>query len=150
MHFTGSPEWCPWFRLYAHALLRGPYLSSCVELCDKSLDYEPLGFVDIWKGNCRERQVYIKAIRIRDMATLAKIKMVRSSFSNRGQTHRTLHQAYCQIRRLPHPNVLPITFSTAAFPFFIMSPRMPDGNIMQYIQKEQNANRLKLVRIYQS
>ena len=45
-----------------------------------------------------------------------------------------------------HPNVLPvIQVSEALFPFCIMSPWMPDGNISQYTQMNPDANRLMLV-----
>jgi len=77
---NGYPTWRPWYRLYAHALLRGSDIFPNVKLCDESPDYEPLGFMDIWKGNYRGDQVCIKAIRIRDTAPLEEIKKVCSSF----------------------------------------------------------------------
>jgi hypothetical protein len=44
--------------------------------------------------------------------------------------------------------LLPITkVSEALFPFCIMSPWMPGGNITQYTQTNPDANRLALVRI---
>ena len=46
-----------------------------------------------------------------------------------------------------HPNVLPvIEISEEPFPFCIMSPWMPDGNIAQYTQVNPGADRLTLVR----
>jgi hypothetical protein len=49
-----------------------------------------------------------------------------------------------------HPNVLPIIeISEAPFPLCIMSPWMPDGNVMQYIRVNPSANRLTLVCVYQ-
>jgi len=45
-----------------------------------------------------------------------------------------------------HPNVLPIIqVSEALFPFYIMSPWMPDGNIAQYTKMNPGADRLILV-----
>ena len=45
-----------------------------------------------------------------------------------------------------HPNVLPVIWvSEALFPFCIMSPWMPDGNITQYTQVNPGADRLMLV-----
>jgi len=45
-----------------------------------------------------------------------------------------------------HPNVLPvIRVSEALFPFCIMSPWMPDGNITQYTQMNPGADCLMLV-----
>jgi len=45
-----------------------------------------------------------------------------------------------------HPNVLPVVrVSEALFPYCIMSPWMPDGNIAQYTQANPGADRLVLV-----
>ena len=45
-----------------------------------------------------------------------------------------------------HPNVLHvIRVSEALFPFCIMSPWMPDGNITHYTQTHPGANRLAFV-----
>jgi len=45
-----------------------------------------------------------------------------------------------------HPNVLPVILvSEALFPYYIMSPWMPDGNIVQYTKMNPGANRLMLV-----
>lgn len=49
----------------------------------------------------------------------------------------------------PHPNVLPVIgVSDTLFPFCIMTPWMPDGNIIQYTQENPSANRLLLVRVH--
>jgi len=154
MNFSGSSIWCPLFRLYVHALLRGSHIFPNIELCDGSPDYDPLGFMDIWKENYRGDQVCIKAIRIRNTTSLEKIKKVRDSFFDQSQTHRVSHQIlYNKVKGreyLSHPNVLPvIEISETLFPLCIMSPWMADGNIMQYTEKNQNANRLMLVCIHQ-
>ena len=48
-----------------------------------------------------------------------------------------------------HPNVLPvIRASSGEFPFCIMSPWMPDGDITQYAQMNPAVDRLTLVRAY--
>ena len=53
-------------------------------------------------------------------------------------------------RHFSHPNVLPIIdVSKMPFPFYIMSPWMPDGNITQHIQRNPDANRLTLVCVHQ-
>jgi len=50
-----------------------------------------------------------------------------------------------------HPNVLPvIRVSELLFPFCVMSPWMPDGNITQYTQTNPGADRLTLVRAHRS
>jgi len=49
-------------------------------------------------------------------------------------------------KRNSHPNVLPvIRVSEALFPFYIMSPWMPDGHITQYTQMNPGVDRLMLV-----
>lgn len=49
----------------------------------------------------------------------------------------------------PHPNVLPIIeVSETLFPFCIMAPWMPDGNITQYTQANPSTDRLMLARAY--
>ena len=74
---------------------------------------------------------------------------------NRRRTQFTSHQIYRRVieeaKLNSHPNVLPvIRVSEALFPFYIMSPWMPDGNITQYIQMNPGANRLVLVRAHWS
>jgi len=50
-----------------------------------------------------------------------------------------------------HLNVLRvIQVSEELFPFCIMSPWMPDGNITQYTQMNPGVNRLILVRAHRS
>ena len=76
-------------------------------------------------------------------------------FIYQDKTQCASHQAYCRevegYKYLPHPNVLPvIEVSETLFPLCIMSPWMPDGNIMQYTHKNRDANRLMLVRIHQN
>jgi len=49
-----------------------------------------------------------------------------------------------------HPNVLPvIRVSEELYPFCIMSPWMPDGNITQYTQMNPGTDCLVLVRAHQ-
>lgn len=65
-----------WIRLYIHALLRALHVFPGVELGAESPEYEPFGFVDVWRGNYHGNPVCIKAIRTRNSANLRKIKMV--------------------------------------------------------------------------
>jgi hypothetical protein len=46
---------------------------------------------------------------------------------------------------ISHPNVLPVIEVSVVFPFCIVSPWMPDGNIIQYTEMNPGANRLALV-----
>jgi len=91
LEFTGSPEWCPLFRLYAHALLHGSHIFPGIELLNESPDYEPRGFMDVWRGNYHGRQVCVKSIRIRNTTHLKEIKKVRGSFFNQSYILSTLH-----------------------------------------------------------
>jgi len=46
-----------------------------------------------------------------------------------------------------HPNVLPfLGISETLFPFCIITPWLPNGNIVEYIRQHQGVNRLQLVR----
>ena len=72
---------------------------------------------------------------------------------HQGRTQRIPQQVYRLAveggKLNPHPNVLPVNeVSETSFPLCIMSPWMPNGNINQYIQKSQGANRLTLVRVH--
>ena len=58
----------------------------------------------------------------------------------------TFHRETNGHMHISHPNVLPIIdVSETLFPFCIMSPWMPDGNITQYTQVNPDTNRLVLV-----
>jgi len=70
---------------------------------------------------------------------------------NQRCTQLVLYQLYRRVieesKLNSHLNVLPvIRVSEELFPFCIMSPWMPDGNITQYTQMNPGADRLKLVR----
>ena len=121
-----------------------------MKLSNESPSYMPTGFTDIWKGNYHGEPVCIKAIRTQDPIRLREIESVCCPF--------ILPEAYysssCQTYRretngrkpISHPNILPIIkVSDTPFPLCIMSPWMPDGNIIQYTQRNPDANRLALV-----
>jgi len=65
-------------------------------------------------------------------------------------TQLVFYQTYNRmIGRNSHPNILPVTrVSEELFPFCIMSPWMPDGNITQYTQANPSADRSILVRLH--
>lgn len=49
-------------------------------------------------------------------------------------------------KQLLHPNVIPfLGVSETLFAFSIISPWLPNGNIVDYIQENQATNRLQLV-----
>ncbi|KAF9641934.1 kinase-like protein [Thelephora ganbajun] len=122
-----------WIRLHVHALLRGLPVFPDVELRKDSPNYEPLGFVDIWKGDYRGNPVCIKAIRTRSTTNSEKIK-------------RTFYHEVEGCKHFSHLNVLPVLqISETLFPLCIVSPWMPDGNISQYTQKNPSVSRLMLL-----
>ncbi|KAF9649128.1 kinase-like protein [Thelephora ganbajun] len=152
LHFSSSFMQGLWTRLHVHALLRGLHVFPDVESWNDSQDYEPLGFTDIWKGYYHGDLVCIKTIRTRSMAHLEKIKSVHdSSISPElNSLHYTSHQIFYHevegCKHFSHPNVLPVLqVSETLFPLCTMSPWMPDGNILQYTQKNPSANRLMLL-----
>jgi len=70
---------------------------------------------------------------------------------NRRRTKLAPYQIYRRVveesKLDPYPNVLRvIRVSKELFPFCIMSPWMPDGNITQYTRMNPGADRLILVR----
>ena len=72
----------------------------------------------------------------------------------RRQTQCASHQIFRRKtngrKSISHPNLLPvIKVSKTQFPFCIMSPWMPGGNIVQYTQKNSDADRLTLVCAHQ-
>jgi len=74
-------------------------------------------------------------------------------FNRRRTTQLTPSQIYRRVieksKQDFHPNVLPVILvSMTPFPFYIMSPWMPDGNITQYTQMNPGADRLILVRAH--
>ncbi|KAF9649121.1 kinase-like protein [Thelephora ganbajun] len=132
LHLSNSFMQDLWIRLYVHALLRGSHVFPGVELWNDSPDYDSLGFVDTWKGSLHEDLICIKAIRTRSMTNLEKIK-------------RTFFHQVEGCKHFSHPNVFPVLqVSETLFPLCIMSPWMPDGNILRYTQKNPSANRLIL------
>ena len=138
-----------------HTLLRESRIFPSVELCDESPDYTPAGFADIWKGRYHGETVCVKAIRTQYPICLMEIEKVCGSFFSLGA--HSEQASYKIFRRVsdgskfnPHPNILPvIEVSETLFPFCIMTPWMPDGNITQYIQANVGANRLILARAHQ-
>ena len=143
-----------WLRLYAHALLLESRIFPNLELCDGSPDYAPYGLADIWKGNYRGEPVCIKVIRTRDSVRLMEIRRVSVYFIHQSRTKRAPYQTLRREinGRKPgsHPNVLPIMqVSETLVPFCIMSPWMPDGNIIQFTQMNPGGDRLLLVRAHQ-
>lgn len=60
--------------------------------------------------------------------------------------YQVYHRVIEESKRNHHPNVLPIIgVSEVLFPFCIMSPWTPSGNIAQYIRANRSADRLMLV-----
>ena len=144
-------SWTLWFRLYTHALLLESRIFLNVELHDKSPDYTPYGFTDTWKGSYRGKLVCIKAIRpcLREVDSGVYARLFSREYTQ-CSSYQTLRRKIIRSKYVSHPNVLPvIEASETLFPFCIMSPWMPNGNIAQYTQLNPGANRLVLVRAHQ-
>lgn len=136
-----------------HTLLRESRIFPSVELCDESPDYTAAGFADIWKGRYHGEQVCVKAIRTQYPICLMEIEKVRGSFTLPWTYSEDSYKIFRRVsdgsKHNPHPNVLPIIeVSETLFPFCIMTPWMPDGNIAQNTQANPGANRLMLARAY--
>ena len=109
------------------------------------------GFADVWKGRHKGSPVCIKAFRVYTPENLANIKQVgnkisRSTCASDDPRKRLFHEIVIW-RRLSHPNVLPVLgVSPKLFPLCIVSEWMIDGNIMDFVSKHPEVNRLRLVR----
>ena len=149
MPLLPHPSFCLWRRIYTHALLLDSQIFPSIELSDESPEYTLSGITDFWKGIYRGEPVCIKAIRTQDPIRLKEIKRVYGSFliskmhSSGFMTFRRYTNEHMYISEL---NVLPIiNVSETRFPFCIMSPWMPGGNVTQYTQMNPGANRFLLV-----
>ena len=61
-------------------------------------------------------------------------------------SYQTFYHEVEGCKHFSHPNTLSVLrISETLFPLCIMSPWMPSGNIIQYVQKNQDVNRLMLV-----
>jgi len=133
---------------YAHAILPKSYYPEGVTL-NNAIHCTSNGFADIWKGRRGGNQVCVKAFRIKKPWNLENIKVVRGGISIRGSSADDNQRLYREIigwKYVSHPNVLPFHgVSETLFPFCIISPWLSNGNIIEYIKKNQRANRLQLV-----
>lgn len=91
------------------------------------------GFADVWLGDYSDIPVAIKALRI-----------------YRDDDQQILKQTFCREvviwKRLLDENILPlIGVSTALFPFCMVSPWMPNGNLTEYVRSNPAANRVELL-----
>ena len=74
-------------------------------------------------------------------------------YYNRGWTrHNSNQRFYREIvgwKYVLHPNVVPfLGVSETLFPFSIITPWFPNGNIAEYVQKHEGVDRLQLVSDY--
>ena len=64
-------------------------------------------------------------------------------------SYQTFRRVIKESRPNPHPNVLfVVKVSATLFPLCVMTPWMPDGNVVQYIQINPHTDRLVLVRVH--
>jgi len=136
-----------------HALFRGSRIFPGLELCDNHPDYTFRGLTDTWRGEYHGEPVCVKVVRAQLLRDLRVVERVWRPFYLIGGTQlefascQTYHRVVKESKLNSHPNVLPvIRVSEELFPFCIMSPWMPDGNITQYIGANPGADRPMLVR----
>jgi hypothetical protein len=122
-----------------------------MEMYDKSLEYTPFGFADIWKGNYRGEPVCIKSLWTLSQASRpGETQKIYDYFLYQKLSEHDFYNTYATRKFISHPNLLPI-INKSGTPYLtcIMSPWMPDGNITQYTQINPGVNRLMLVRAHQ-
>ena len=109
------------------------------------------GFADVSKGEYRGRTVAIKHLRTKTEDEFDKIFEVSSpdrAHRNRSVSTQRLCREVLIWKRLSHPNILPLLgVSVSKNPqyFRIISEWMPNGNVIEYIRSNPEANRLRLV-----
>ncbi|KAF9789365.1 kinase-like domain-containing protein [Thelephora terrestris] len=117
----------------AHGILPKSYQLAVVTLTDDGTPYTSGRFADIWKGQLDGRQVCVKAVRTQTAANLGKIK-------------RRFYREIIGWKYIAHQNLIPFFgVSESMFPFCIISPWLPNGNIVEYIRKNRGVNRLQLL-----
>ncbi|KAF9645572.1 kinase-like protein [Thelephora ganbajun] len=108
------------------------YFSPSVTLSDTT-PHTMGELVDIWKAQLNGNQVCIKSFRTQTAKNLDKIK-------------RRFYHEIIGWKYVSHPNVLPfLGVSETLFPFCIITPWLPNGNIVEYTRKNIQANRLRLL-----
>lgn len=135
----------------AHGILPKSYFPPDVTLGGATVPHSVKGgSADVWKGKQGEHQVCIKVFRTQTAANLEKIKRVCGSSlfqleyqPNSGQR---FYREIVAWKYVSHRNVVPfLGVSETLFPFSIISPWLPNGNIVEYIQRHEGADRLQLV-----
>ena len=131
-----------------HGVLPKSYFPSGVTLSD-TYHHTRRGFADVWKGQLDGNQICVKVFRPQTPANLDKIKRVRgSSLFSRAlpDPNQRFYRDIVGWKYVSHPNVLPfLGVSETLFEFCIINPWMPNGNIIEYIQRYQSVDRLQLV-----
>jgi len=135
--------------LPTYGILPRSYYPPGVTLSD-TIPYTSGGFADIWKAQRDGNQVCVKAFRTQTAANLNRIKRVRCTVPMRARAQPNFNQGlYCEIaewKHVSHPNVIPLLgVSESLLSFCIISPWLPNGNILEYSRKHGGANRLHLV-----
>lgn len=101
-----------------------------------TLDTDPYAsgrYADTWKGQAEGEQLAIKAFRTHTEGNLEKIKQ-------------RFMREIVGWKYFVHPNVLPFKgVSETLFPFCIISPWLPNGNIIDYIRQNGMVNRFQLL-----
>ena len=146
--------------------VRSDYLRVLSEICRKNVilpesyvvsnisqaeKWKIGGAADVWTGKLEEEDVCIKVFRQHQTQQQEKIKGVGEISFGRTWSHCESPQAFyyhaIRWKYVSHENVLPLLgISEALPPFGLVSPRMPNINILEYIKDNQDAERFSLVR----
>ena len=108
------------------------------------------GFSDVYEATFGGRRVAVKVLNV-DTETVKRVRRVSRLFllpSEEPLTlcHKLLVREVVGWKWLRHENILPfVGVSLKPPPFSIISERMENGNIMNFIKVHPNHNRLRLV-----
>ena len=126
------------------------HIPDCSE---ESVEVESGGFADVSQGTYQGRLVAIKAVRAYVTSDLDLIRSVSISPIPSYQFRINEFQRFCREgvtwKHLRHPNILPLLGVTLNEQrFALVSEWMENGNINEFIKRDEGINRTKLVRCH--
>ena len=115
------------------------------------------GSGDVWEGICNGKRVAMKALRVYRGDDVQKVKKVPHPVLLISLTTiaNYRHQMFCKEvvmwKRISHPNIVPfLGVSEAPAPLCMISEWMSNGNVRDYVGKNPETSRLRLVRWLES
>ena len=108
------------------------------------------GTADIWKTEDRRERIYaVKVYRVYNGEEYKiKVSPIPLNSDNQFIFLQRHFKEVAMWKRLVHPNILP-AFGAAPdiAEFCVVSPWMPDGDLLQYLTRYPGANRPQIVRV---